>query len=886
MNAGAADIVNLKRIRRATYLYYVPALIAAVTIALFAGYADWQRRLGARDAEIAEVSQKLTLAKTKLEALISRNVAIVQGTAVDIGQRGMIDPDHIGDLFKVVLNLAPQIRNIAIAPDLKVTMVFPLEGNESVLGLDYRRNPEQEAAAREVLSTGKPLVTGPINLIQGGKGLIARFPLTRIDDNGNNHNWGILSSVIEMSRIYRDSGLRIADPDIRIVMRVRSKLNGLNEPFYGDPAILNRDPIKTTLDLGFDTWELFAIPSEGWGATDSQFRFRISLLGIAVALLIPLLLAGRLMADRQGHIEALQEREDQLAELSQRLGLALKSSGIGVWEFNISENKLSWDERMREIYSVPPHQAECGYDDWRNALHPDDRLEAEHQFNESINQSSDYSTSFRVVTPEGKLRHVRAIGSVYVDSLKRRKIIGVNLDVTEDVLMQQELRKAKSQTELQNRHLVQAKSDMEYAALHDALTGLANRRYLDRSMQEIPNGQHITVLHIDLDRFKEINDTFGHAAGDLILRETARNLRNLIHQGDFLARIGGDEFVVISGPDNSDKDYACIATSLVEAMSRPVIFEGHECRVGASIGFASGNTAEEPADQILINADIALYEAKRKGRNRVEPFTERLRQIAINNKRMADDILRAFEQDQFVAYYQPQFSAQNYEINGFEALVRWNHPTKGVLAPDAFLKIAENLKVVSTIDALVLDQAHQQFMRLQANGIDVPKFSVNLSAQRLKEDALFEKIASMSFKPGSLSVELLESISFEGDDEELGKQIDRLRDMGIDVEIDDFGTGHASILTLLKLMPRRLKIDRQLVFPIVESATQRALVRSIVDIGRARGIEIIAEGVETMQHAEILRDLGCHSLQGYAFAKPMTGKAFIDFAKSRRWLAA
>ncbi len=871
--------------RKSAWPYYIPAVIAAITIALFAGYADWQRSLSMAEAEKAEVAQQLTLNKTKLEALISKNVAIVQGLTLDLADHTEVGEHHVAKLVDRVLELAPEIRNIAIAPNLKVSMVFPLAGNESVIGLDYTKNAAQKAAAMQVKHTRKALLTGPVDLVQGGKGLIARFPLLRENENGVTEFWGILSSVMDMEHIYRASGLRISNPDILIAMRVRSNDGQTRAPFFGNAAIIDAHPVNAQIDLGYETWELFAIPSSGWGWNVGLGTFRIGLFAVSLALLVPLIWAGKLTADRQSHLEALHEREDQLAELSQRLELALRTSGIGVWEYNISEGTLSWDDRMREMYGVPLDQEECGYDDWRNALHPADFKTAEHEFEQAIHGGAEYSSSFRVFNRKGEMRYIRAIGAVYEDSTGWRKIVGVNWDVTSDVLMQQELRKAKSYTELQNRHLIQAKSTMEHAALHDALTGLANRRFLDQRMQEIPVGVHITVLHIDLDRFKEINDTFGHAAGDLILKEAARNLRALIYDGDFLARIGGDEFVVISAPRNAEKDYAQLANSLVEAMSRPVLYEGHECRVGASIGFASGNTLNEPAAQILINADIALYEAKRRGRNRVEPFTEMLRQTVINNKHIADDILRAFEQDQFVAYYQPQFCAKTFEINGFEALVRWQHPEKGLLAPDDFLRIAENLKVVSTIDSIVLDQAHQEFIRLKANGIDLPRFSVNLSAQRLKEEALFDKLQSMAFTPGSISVELLESISFE-DDAELCKHIDRLRDLGVDIEIDDFGTGRASILTLLKLMPRRLKIDRQLIFPIVESPTQRALVRSILDIGRSRGIEIIAEGVETMQHAEILRDLGCDSLQGYAFAQPMSGSDFLKFAQRREWLAA
>ncbi len=820
-------------LRRSRGLYFVPALVAAVTIALFAGYADWQRGESLDSAQRAAVAERLLLEKTRLDALISRNVAILQGLIGDL-------PGHMAEgsgattkLLSNVLRNAPQIRNIAIAPDLKVTMVYPLEGNESVIGLDYTHNIDQMAAVMTVKKSGKVMVTGPVNLVQGGKGLIARYPVVVRSEDGTEKFWGIVSSVMDVERLFRDSGWRISDPDLRIAMRVKSRNGEPNAPFFGDPAVLEKQPVTDRLELGYDTWEIFAIPGDGWSSDPNRIVFRLGIVGVALLLLLPLIWAGRLMSDRQAKEEALRERELQLANVSQRLKLALETSGVGVWELNVSQNVLHWDARMRAIYSVPAGQQEVSHEDWASALHPDDFERAVDSFQETIAGRADYVTGFRIVRPTGEVRHIRAVGGLHIGADGSRRIIGVNWDITEDVELQEQLRLAKSRTELQNRNLTKAKSDMEYAALHDALTGLANRRYVDQILEDYPVGVHMTILHIDLDRFKEINDTFGHAAGDMILNAAAQALRDHVYEGDFLARIGGDEFVVISDPQNANLDYASLAAKLVEVMSRPLHYEGHECRVGASVGFAVCNTAEEKPSQLLINADIALYEAKRKGRNRVEPFTERLRHVAKSNKRTADDILRGLEQGQFIAYYQPQFDANTLEVNGFEALVRWDHPTKGIVAPDAFLRIAESLKVVGAIDARVLDQAHLHFTRLQANGIDIPKFSVNLSAQRLKEEDLYSKIKQMGLKPGTLSVELLESISFEGDDRELLRQIDGLKDMGIDIEIDDFGTGHASILTLLKLMPSRLKIDRQLVFPITKSAPDRALVSSIIEIGRS-----------------------------------------------------
>ncbi|MBC7314092.1 MAG: EAL domain-containing protein, partial [Rhizobium sp.] len=232
----------------------------------------------------------------------------------------------------------------------------------------------------------------------------------------------------------------------------------------------------------------------------------------------------------------------------------------------------------------------------------------------------------------------------------------------------------------------------------------------------------------------------------------------------------------------------------------------------------------------------------------------------------------------------PQFDAHTLEINGVEALARWNHPEEGILGPDSFLKIAESLNVVSQIDAAILDQALLQRTRWLANDLAIDKVSVNISAQRLFDESLLHRLDGLDLVPGSLSFELLESISFDDKGDAVTSSIERIKAHGIDIEIDDFGTGYASILSLLKLSPRRLKIDRQLTAPIIVSSAQRRLISSIVDIGRSLGIEIVAEGVETMHHAAILRDLGCQTLQGYALARPMDGNALIEFARGRSWM--
>jgi EAL domain-containing protein (putative c-di-GMP-specific phosphodiesterase class I) len=321
-------------------------------------------------------------------------------------------------------------------------------------------------------------------------------------------------------------------------------------------------------------------------------------------------------------------------------------------------------------------------------------------------------------------------------------------------------------------------------------------------------------------------------------------------------------------------------------MRKPVYHEGHECRCGVSVGIATAMVPEIDVEQLLINADIALYRAKDRGRNRYEFFSAALQAEVINTKRVADEILKSLESQDFIAHYQPQFCAKTLDVVGVEALARWRHPTLGLRAPDAFMNIAEELSVVAAIDQSILGQALADLERWDRLGIGVPRVSVNVSQRRLHDENLVSTLRSMDIADGRIAFELVESIYLDESDGVIAWNIEQIKALGIDVEIDDFGTGYASIVSLQKLHPRRLKIDRQLVDPIITEPSQRRLVASIVDIGKAMDIEIVAEGVETMEHAKILRDLGCDILQGYAFAKPMSREALEAFLGEQSWRRA
>ena len=253
---------------------------------------------------------------------------------------------------------------------------------------------------------------------------------------------------------------------------------------------------------------------------------------------------------------------------------------------------------------------------------------------------------------------------------------------------------------------------------------------------------------------------------------------------------------------------------------------------------------------------------------------------------MADEILSGLEQGEFRPYYQPLLDANTHDIVGVEALVRWHHPKEGILAPNRFLKVAEDLNVLAAIDRTILQQAILDLDHWQSQGIAVPSVSVNVSFRRLSDDRLIPGLRELKIRPGTISFEFLESIFLDEFDDGVAWNIDAIREMGIGIDVDDFGTGHTSIVSLLKLKPRRFKIDRQLINPIVQLPEQRRLVASIIDIGKSLGIKVVAEGVETMEQAGILKQLGCDILQGYAFARPMPADQLVDWVVDEKWRKA
>ncbi len=449
----------------------------------------------------------------------------------------------------------------------------------------------------------------------------------------------------------------------------------------------------------------------------------------------------------------------------------------------------------------------------------------------------------------------------------------VRIDTTELVRQRRSVERYAKRLEVANQ-------EISHQAFHDDLTGLGNRRHLKRQFeafkeQQKTGGGEIAALHIDLDRFKQINDTMGHAAGDRVLKEASKRILGQVGPDDVLARIGGDEFVVLTIVKEDSLQPETIATDLIKDLSEPVLYEDKECRFGASIGMAI--TPLSSVDQLLINSDIALYKAKRQGRGRLAIFDQCDLEKLRHDKQIADEILDGIEQREFIPYFQPQVDARTHVVVGIEVLARWDHPARGILAPDAFLSVATDLDVVADIDKMVFESAITACTTAFAGMADVPSLSFNVSASRVNTFRASEFQQHIRGYPGRVAFELLETIFLEEEETEFFWMLDQLRSFGIDIEIDDFGSGRASVVALQRINPDRIKIDRRLVAPITISEGGLQLLRSIVEIGHAMEMGVTAEGVETPEQAELLAELGVDRLQGYYFSKPIDFNALQKF---------
>ncbi|MEV8470610.1 bifunctional diguanylate cyclase/phosphodiesterase [Ralstonia sp. UNC404CL21Col] len=438
----------------------------------------------------------------------------------------------------------------------------------------------------------------------------------------------------------------------------------------------------------------------------------------------------------------------------------------------------------------------------------------------------------------------------------------------------------EARTALLANSLAAANKELAYLALHDNLTKLSNRVLLeDRLAQAIRTAdrekRRFALMFMDLDGFKAVNDVYGHHVGDLLLIDVAQRIGARVRQQDTVARVGGDEFVVLAYVDDPE-DAGTLADALLEVVREPFMAGGHELRVSTSIGIAVYPGDGGNQHDLLTNADAAMYHAKGLGRNAYSFFEPSMNANVHQQLQLVQDLRRAVERHELVLHYQPKFNAPNGPIMGVEALVRWQHPQRGLVPADEFIPLAEKTGLIVPLGAWVLDEACRQMAQWHREGHAGWTVAVNLSALQFSHAALIDTVrdtlARHALHPRSLTLEITESTAMRDVDASL-HILQQLDAMGVRISIDDFGTGYSSLLYLKRLPASELKIDRGFVRDLAHDTEDAAIVSAIVALGQTLNLRIVAEGVETAEQQAFLTRLGCHSLQGYLLGRPMTAES-------------
>lgn len=437
--------------------------------------------------------------------------------------------------------------------------------------------------------------------------------------------------------------------------------------------------------------------------------------------------------------------------------------------------------------------------------------------------------------------------------------------------------------------LIDARNSMAFIAVHDGLTGLYNRGFLTDHFTALLTGtqrrrERMAVIQLDLDRFKQINDTLGHAAGDYVLVTTAQRMRESCRASDLCVRLGGDEFVMVLNAAGATEDIEMVVKRILAHLNRPIVFQGVTIHPAASAGIAVYPIDADNAKDLLVHADLALYSAKKLGGGTFSFFSEELRRELDHRKQIEQDIRTAIAEKAFQVYFQPQVSLADGAIGGVEALVRWKHPTRGMVSPGEFIPIAEKCGLMVDIGRIVIAKAIAEAAEWHRTGIAFGRMAVNVSGAELREndfDAfLFDTLEKAGLPPQKLSLEIVESVILDDEKTGIAAKLRHIRSAGVHLELDDFGTGYASLSHVNPNEIDRLKIDRRFVQNIHQNGDNSKIVRAITELARGLGISIVAEGAETEAELDSLLAIGCEQVQGYSIAFPMPRD------EAREWLAA
>jgi diguanylate cyclase (GGDEF)-like protein/PAS domain S-box-containing protein len=564
-------------------------------------------------------------------------------------------------------------------------------------------------------------------------------------------------------------------------------------------------------------------------------------------------------------ISARKQAEAQLQRSEQRFRNLVELSSDWYWELDAELRFREFGgrhdgEKFKQVllgklaWEIPGAEGDSGWAEFRSRL---ERCESFRDF------------EYNYTDKQGK-RHICVSGEPLFDADGRfAGYRGVSRDIT--------ARK-------------EAEARIEYLASHDSLTGLPNRVMFGELLNHVlassqRNQRKFAVLFIDLDRFKFINDSLGHEAGDALLREVAHRLKDNLRASDIVARLGGDEFVMLLQDLHGIEQAGRIARKLLSAVIKPIEIQGQECRVTASIGISVFPDDAQDETALMTHADIAMYHAKEEGKNNFQFYDGRLETLSLERLALESRLRRAIERDELSLHYQAKLDLASNAIAGVEALLRWNSAELGAVSPAKFIPVAEETGLILSIGKWVLRRACEQNMAWQRAGLPPVHVSVNLSPRQLGDPDLLNEVravlADTGLKPDLLELEVTESSVMHNVERAL-EVLGALKGMGVRLAIDDFGTGYSSLAQLKRFPIDTLKVDRSFIRELPADSEDKAIAEAIIAMGKTLSLTVVAEGVETTEQKAFLREHACDQMQGYHFSKPIAADEFAELLRTHK----
>ncbi len=572
--------------------------------------------------------------------------------------------------------------------------------------------------------------------------------------------------------------------------------------------------------------------------------------------------------ERQRTLEALRQSEERYA-------LAVRGANDGLWDWDLTTDTVYYAPRWKSILGYTDDLIGDSPKEWFGRVHALDAERVGAEVSEHLaGNTSHFQSEHRVLHEDGSYRWVLTRGFAVRDPQGKA------------------IRMAGSQSDITQRKT--AEDRLQHDAFHDALTGLPNRALLlDRLGRAVERakrraGSRFAVLFCDLDGFKFVNDSLGHQTGDQVLIAVSRRLEDSIRAGDTVARLGGDEFIVLMDDFESDKDVFSLVDRILKELQTPFTVNGHELVMAASIGIALSGPGCDNAEEIVRNADIAMYRAKSQGKAGYVIFDESMHTLAASRLRMEIDLRQASIREELRLYFQPIVSFRTGRITSFEALLRWQHPDRGLVAPDDFIPLAEETKLIIPIGLWVIQSAAEQLKAWQKTYWMSPplSISVNLSCRQFLQPDLVYQIERVLLEtgldPNCLKMEITESAIMEHV-ESASTALTKIKQLGVKLAMDDFGKGYSSLSYLHEFPFDTLKIDRSFISRIGVGGENTEIVRTIVSLANGLGLDVVGEGVETESQSAQLRKLGCQYGQGYLFSRPLRAEAAGELLTKSPW---